>query len=108
MVSGSVDSGRHKLSENAWSNTSYSGDKWRCHRCRQTTSEYSATQLLICEKLSLAIKHRISQVDGEAEESTPSSPLSPPPPSKPSPLLPEILKKPVKMLNGDPVSTKKK
>ena len=64
MVSGSVDSGCHKLSENVWfvwSKTSYSGDKWRCHRCgtdgrtdEQTTSKDRATQLLICEPLSLA------------------------------------------------------
>ena len=36
VVSESVDSGCHKLSENiwfVWSKTSYSGDKWRCHRC---------------------------------------------------------------------------
>ena len=36
VVSGSVDSGCQKLSENiwfVWSKTSHSGDKWRCHRC---------------------------------------------------------------------------
>ena len=41
-----------------WSKTSYSGDKWRCHRCgtdKQTTSKDRATQLLICEPLSFAI-----------------------------------------------------
>ena len=50
------------LSENiwfVWSKPSYSGDKWRCHRCEtgrwQTTSEDRATQLLICEALSLAM-----------------------------------------------------
>ena len=63
MVSGSVDSGCHKLLETVWfvwSKASYSGDKWRCYRCGtgrtdRRTSEYRATQLLICEKLSLAI-----------------------------------------------------
>ena len=54
-----VDSGCHKLSENVWfvwSKASYSGDKWRCHRCGTgRTSEYRTTQLLICEKLSLAM-----------------------------------------------------
>ena len=61
------------------------------------------------------IKHRISQVvadDGEAEGSTPfsqpPSPPSPPPPSESSPSPPVILKKPVRMLNGNPVSAKKK
>ena len=61
MVSGSVDIGSHKLLENVWfvwSKSSYSGEKWRCYRCGrtddQTTSKYRATQLLICEKLSLA------------------------------------------------------
>ena len=61
------------------------------------------------------IKHRISQVvadDGVAEEPTTSpqipSPISPPPPSRPSPSAPVILKKPVKMLNGDPAFVKKK
>ena len=55
MVSGSVDSGCHKLSENVWfvwSKTSYSGDP----DGRTTTSENRATQLFICEKLSLAIQ----------------------------------------------------
>ena len=36
VVSGSVDSGCHELSENVWfvwSKASYSGDKWRCYRC---------------------------------------------------------------------------
>ena len=60
VVSGSVDSGCQKLSENiwfVWSKTSHSGDKWRCYRCGtgQTTSEDRATQLLIWETLSLAI-----------------------------------------------------
>ena len=67
--------------------------------------------------LSPELQHRryVPQVvadDREAEDSTPSpqlpSPPSPPPPSKASPSLPIILKKPVKMLNGDPVSVKKK
>ena len=56
-----MDSGCHKLSENVWfvwSKTSYSGDKWRCHRSgqmdEQTTSKDRATQLLICEPLSFA------------------------------------------------------
>ena len=37
----------------------HSGDMWGCYRCgrtdEQTTSKDRATQLLICEKLSLAI-----------------------------------------------------
>ena len=56
IIEWSVDSGCHELSENlwfVWSKTSYSGDKWRCYRCG--TREDSATQLLICVKLSLAI-----------------------------------------------------
>ena len=46
---------------NVWlllSKTSYSRDKWRCHRCgtdERTISEDRATQLLICEPLSFAI-----------------------------------------------------
>ena len=64
VVSGSVNSGCHKLSENiwfVWSKTSYSGDKWRCYRCGtgQTTSEDRATQLLIWETLSLAISESV-------------------------------------------------
>ena len=50
-----------------WSKTSYSGDKWRCHRCgtdgrtnERTTSKDRATQLLICEPLSFAIKRKWS------------------------------------------------
>ena len=41
-----------------WSKTSYSGDKWRFHRCgvaQTTTSKDRATQLLICEQLSFAM-----------------------------------------------------
>ena len=83
--------------------------EFKCEQCDyKSTSERGLKQ-------HTRIKHRISQVvadDGEAEESTPSpqlpSPPSPPPPSKPSPSPPIILKKPVKMLNGDPVSVKKK
>ena len=64
-----------------------------------------------------------NQLDGATEE-TPPSPLQPlshlpdppqppsspsrPPPSKPSPSPPVVLKKPVRMLNGDPVWRKKK
>ena len=58
MVSGLEDSGCLKLSENiwfVWSKTSYSGDVTDAGRDEQTTSKDSATQLLICEKLSLAI-----------------------------------------------------
>ena len=64
MSEWSVDSGSHKLSENVWfvwSKTSYSGDVTDAGRTnKQTmTSEYRATQLLICEKLSLTmILHR--------------------------------------------------
>ena len=83
--------------------------EFKCEQCDyKSTSERGLKQ-------HTRIKHRISQVvadDGEAEESTPSpqlpSPALPPPPSKPSPSAPIILKKPVKMLNGDPVSVKKK
>ena len=42
MVSGSVDIGSHKLLENVWfvwSKTSYSGDKWRCHRSGRTNKQ---------------------------------------------------------------------
>ena len=61
MVSGLVDSGNHKLSENilfVWSKTSYSGDKWRCHRCGtgRTNKQQVKIGLLIWETLSLAIK----------------------------------------------------
>ena len=46
----------------------------------------------------------------EIEEPTPprQPPPSTPPPSKPSPSPPVILKKPVRMLNGDPVFVKRK
>ena len=46
----------------------------------------------------------------EIEEPTPprQPPPSTPPPSKPSPSPPVILKKPVRMLNGDPVCVKRK
>ena len=57
VVSGSMDSGCHEVSENVWfvwSKTSYSGDNWIYHRCRTTTREGRASQLLICEALSLA------------------------------------------------------
>ena len=65
VVSGSVDSGCHKLTENVWfvwSKIYIYWHKCSCYRCgtdertnEQTTSEYRATQLLICEPLSLAI-----------------------------------------------------
>ena len=65
LVSGSVDSGCHKLSENiwfVWSKTSYSGDVTDAGRTNErTTSEDRATQLLIWETLSLAI-YRIGKV----------------------------------------------
>ena len=63
MVSGSVDSGCHKLSENiwfVWSKTSYSRVKVEMSPMRdertneQTTSKDRASQLLIWETLSLA------------------------------------------------------
>ena len=50
--SGSVDSGYHKLWENVWfiwSKTSYSEDKWRCHRCgtnKQTNKQQGKIGLL--------------------------------------------------------------
>ena len=49
----------HILSENIWflwSKTSYSGDKWRCHRGGTDgwARKDSATQLLICALLSFA------------------------------------------------------
>ena len=74
--------------------------QFKCEQCDfKSTSERGLKQ-------HTRIKHR------EAEESTPSpqlpSPPLPSPPSKPSPSAPIILKKPVKMLNGDPVSVKKK
>ena len=55
LVSVSVDSGCDELSENVWfvwSKTSYSGD---VTDAGQITSKDRATQLLSCEKLSLAI-----------------------------------------------------
>ena len=83
--------------------------EFKCEQCDyKSTSERGLKQ-------NTRIKHRISQVvadDGEAEESTPFSqpppPPSPPPPSESSPSPPVILKKPVRMLNGNPVSAKKK
>ena len=52
----------HILTENiwfVWSRTSYSGDKWRCHRCgtndERRTREDSATQPMDSWRLSLAI-----------------------------------------------------
>ena len=55
----------HILTENiwfVWSRTSYSGDKWRCHRCgtdgrtndERRTREDRATQPMDCWRLSLA------------------------------------------------------
>ena len=44
----------------------------------------------------------------EIEEPTPPRQPSTPPPSKPSPSPPVILRKPVRMLNGDPVLVKRK
>ena len=44
----------------------------------------------------------------EIEEPTPPRQPSTPPPSKPSPSPPVILRKPVRMLNGDPVFVKRK
>ena len=83
--------------------------EFKCEQCDyKSTSERGLKQ-------HARIKHRISQVvadDGVAEEPTTSpqipSPISPPPPSRPSPSAPVFLKKPVKMLNGDPASVKKK
>ena len=49
VVSGSVDSGSHKLSENVWfvwSKTSYSGEKWRCHRSGRTNKQQGKIELL--------------------------------------------------------------
>ena len=83
--------------------------EFKCEQCDyKSTSERGLKQ-------HARIKHRISQAvadDGVAEEPTTSpqipSPISPPPPSRPSPSAPVFLKKPVKMLNGDPASVKKK
>ena len=61
MVSESVDSGCHEVSEYilfVWSETTYSGDVTYGRDGRTITSEDRATQLLICEKLSLAIYFR--------------------------------------------------
>ena len=44
----------------------------------------------------------------EVPTPTPSPPTATPPPSTPSPSPPVVLKKPVKMLNGDPIWVKKK
>ena len=44
----------------------------------------------------------------EIKEPTPPRQPSTPPPSKPSPSPPVILRKPVRMLNGDPVFVKRK
>ena len=58
MVSGSVDSGCHKLSENVWfvwSKTSYSGDVSMRDGRTTTTREDNATQPLDTGRLSFAI-----------------------------------------------------
>ena len=82
VVSGSVDSGSHLLSENiwfVWSKASYSGDKWRCHRCgtdgrtneRQTAesrnniqflSSWNANFFWIFPKLNFEIENDSAQV----------------------------------------------
>ena len=58
------------------------------------------------------MKHRKSEVvDVTAAAKQAEVPVPPPPtplPSAPSPSPPVVLKKPVRMLNGDPVSVKKK
>ena len=98
-----------KTAVNAVPQQESSISEFKCEQCDyKSTSERGLKQ-------HARIKHRISQVvadDRVAEEPTPSpqlpSPLSPPPPSRLSPSAPVILKKPVKMLNGDPVSVKKK
>ena len=55
------------------------------------------------------MKHRKSEVvDVTAAVNQAEVPPPAPPPSAPSPSPPVLLKKPVRMLNEDPVSVKKK
>ena len=107
--SATLQQAAEKTAVNAVPQQESTTSEFKCEQCDyKSTSERGLKQ-------HTRIKHRISQVvadDGEAEESTPSpqlpSPPLPPPPSKPSPSPPIILKKPVKMLNGDPVVSVKK
>ena len=79
---------------------------FKCEQCDyKSTSDKGLKQ-------HTRMKHRKSEVvDVTAAAKQAEVPVPPPPtplPSAPSPSPPVVLKKPVRMLNGDPVSVKKK
>ena len=85
---------------------------FKCEQCEYASSSDRGL------KQHARMKHRISQVVADDEgvnqaevppqpQTTPSPPTSTLPRSAPSPSAPVILKKPVKMLNGDPIWVKK-